>query len=322
VDFTITYDKGSTADHFHIRKPIELANALAAFLGEHLDKNIVELGIAQGGSTALMVLLGRPRHLVSIEYDAEPVRGLVEFIDRRQLGDRVRPYFGVDQADRARVARIVDDEFGDAPLDLVIDDAPHLLAQTTSSFETLFPRLRRGGQYLIEDWNWQQNTTNKFHDWLQDGGGDLDAYISAAVRNEDHPGHRDARAKFVARLTELLEGPDSAERRDAQESLDAEYSRAVLDPNHPWHEQAVRRHEAGSGAVPPLTELLEPEDPAEPVLIRLVFELVLANIARPGAIAQIVIDKWWVKVRRGPDPLDPETFRLTDLYQDHLNLLR
>src|SRR5262249_44098081 len=163
----------------------------------HLDQNIVELGIAQGGSTALSALVGRPRCLVSIEYDPEPVGGLVEFIELRQLGDRVRPYFGVDQADHARVAGVVDDEFGDDPLDLVIDDASHLYAQTTSSFETLFPRLRRGGLYLIEDWNWQQQMANGVHDRLPARGEEFKAYLSSAMADEDHPGYRRVRDKFA-----------------------------------------------------------------------------------------------------------------------------
>ena len=40
-------------------------------------------------------------------------------------------------------------------LDLVIDDASHLLPETTASFNVLFPRLRAGGLFVIEDWSWQ-----------------------------------------------------------------------------------------------------------------------------------------------------------------------
>jgi hypothetical protein len=39
-------------------------------------------------------------------------------------------------------------------VDLVIDDASHLYPFTKGSFETLFPRLRPGGLYIIEDWSW------------------------------------------------------------------------------------------------------------------------------------------------------------------------
>ena len=43
----------------------------------------------------------------------------------------------------------------DGRLDLVIDDASHELHATKASFETLFPLLRSGGWYIIEDWIWE-----------------------------------------------------------------------------------------------------------------------------------------------------------------------
>jgi hypothetical protein len=39
-------------------------------------------------------------------------------------------------------------------LDFVIDDASHTYEHTRRSFEILFPLLRPGGLYLIEDWAW------------------------------------------------------------------------------------------------------------------------------------------------------------------------
>jgi hypothetical protein len=59
----------------------------------------------------------------------------------------------VDQADREALQEIIAREF-DGPVDLVIDDASHIYEPTRASFETLFPRLGRGGLYIIEDWQW------------------------------------------------------------------------------------------------------------------------------------------------------------------------
>ena len=36
----------------------------------------------------------------------------------------------------------------------MLDDASHELDYTRASFNTLFPRLRSGGLYIIEDWSW------------------------------------------------------------------------------------------------------------------------------------------------------------------------
>ncbi len=48
----------------------------------------------------------------------------------------------------------VQENFGDQPLDLVIDDCSHMYEMTKSSLNTLLPRLREGGLYVIEDWGW------------------------------------------------------------------------------------------------------------------------------------------------------------------------
>lgn len=152
VEFVSGYVAESTATRFYILKPmhlIERYRSLAAFAS---GGRIVELGIAEGGSAALLALWADPAKLVTLDNEPSPLTALAEFRDARGLGDRLRDHYGVDQADRARVAAIVDAEFGAEPLDLVIDDASHAYWPTRASFETLFPRLRPGGRYVIEDW--------------------------------------------------------------------------------------------------------------------------------------------------------------------------
>src|SRR5262249_2589211 len=75
------------------------------------------------------------------------------YIEARQLQQRIATHWSVDQADAARLRAIVQREFN-GPLDLVIDDASHQYGPTKASFETLFPLLRPGGLYIIEDWAW------------------------------------------------------------------------------------------------------------------------------------------------------------------------
>jgi hypothetical protein len=62
--------------------------------------------------------------------------------------------YGVDQGDTRRLRAIVAAEIGDQSVDLVVDDASHLLAPTRRTFNCLFPFLRPGGTYAIEDWWW------------------------------------------------------------------------------------------------------------------------------------------------------------------------
>jgi predicted O-methyltransferase YrrM len=125
-------------------------------LGTSLQpSNIVELGIYDGGSTALLAMLFQPERLVALDISQRGAPALDSFIEEHRLREHVRPYFGVDQADRRRLEQIVADEFGTAPLDLVIDDASHLLEPSVASFNVLFPRLRPGGLFVIEDWSWE-----------------------------------------------------------------------------------------------------------------------------------------------------------------------
>jgi predicted O-methyltransferase YrrM len=115
---------------------------------------ILELGIFGGGSTALLAQLASPAKLVAVEINSARVAVLDAFVEDHDLGDVVSTYYGVNQADTARLSAIVEREFKGTPLDLVIDDASHLIDETRASFNALFPHLRPGGAYVIEDWSW------------------------------------------------------------------------------------------------------------------------------------------------------------------------
>jgi predicted O-methyltransferase YrrM len=115
-------------------------------------RRILELGIYRGGSVGLIACLCAPQKMVAVDLSDAPVERLTQFLDRQDLTATVVPYYGVDQADRARVSRILDTEFDTEPLDFVIDDASHLYGPSLHSFELIFPRLRAGGVYVIEDW--------------------------------------------------------------------------------------------------------------------------------------------------------------------------
>jgi predicted O-methyltransferase YrrM len=153
VEFVCKYSPGSTASRFYIVKNLALVDHYRQLCERFTGAAIVELGIAEGGSTALVALLARPAKLIAIDLESVPLVALTEFIDAHGLADVVRPHYGVNQADRDRLGALVDSELGDHPLDLVIDDCSHKYAATRSSFETLFPRLRPGGLFVVEDWN-------------------------------------------------------------------------------------------------------------------------------------------------------------------------
>ena len=125
--------------------------------GDFPFRAIFEIGIWDGGSTASWFEYFQPDKLVAVDLlhreDSEYFR---RYVASRGIADRVKTHWGVDQGDEDQLREIVDAAFA-GPLDLVIDDGSHLLEQTTTSFQTLFPRLRPGGLYVIEDWNWELN---------------------------------------------------------------------------------------------------------------------------------------------------------------------
>jgi hypothetical protein len=55
------------------------------------------------------------------------------FLAERSLGDGVCTAWGIDQADRTTLRRLVTEQ-SSAPIDLVIDDAGHLYTPTRASF--------------------------------------------------------------------------------------------------------------------------------------------------------------------------------------------
>ena len=152
VEFVYGYSDESAVDCFSLQKPPELVDKLVELCNSHHGDTIVELGIAAGGSTALIALMTQPRKLVACELAPTPVAALAELIQRRNLGDVVRPHYGIDQADKDAVAKVLDDELGNESIGLVIDDASHIYEATLASFEVVFPRLKEGGMFIIEDW--------------------------------------------------------------------------------------------------------------------------------------------------------------------------
>lgn len=117
-------------------------------------RNLLELGMLDGGSVALWFELFQPRKHVGVDLaTGRDTRYFERYVRSRGLEDRISAHWGTDQADKHRLWEIVAEEF-DGPLDLVMDDACHLYRPTRASLEALFPLLRPGGLYVIEDWAW------------------------------------------------------------------------------------------------------------------------------------------------------------------------
>jgi predicted O-methyltransferase YrrM len=147
----------STDDALVVWKYPSMIEHLARVIAEERPLRILELGIAQGGSVALLAALAPEAKVVAIDVAEEPLPALASHLERRGEQSRVRPHYGVDQGDADAVRSILREEFGGEPIDFVLDDASHELERTRRSFDTILPFVAPGGSYVIEDWSWSHH---------------------------------------------------------------------------------------------------------------------------------------------------------------------
>jgi hypothetical protein len=164
-----SFTEETTPERVVILKDSRLLRQYLDFLAPHSINNMLELGIWQGGSPLFYGLATDARKVVALDIKKSPPV-LDQIIRKHGVADKVKLYFDTSQDDRAAVTAIIDREFGDEPLDLVIDDASHQYRFTRRSFEIVFPRLRPGGFYIIEDWQWAHIDNPIYQEGVHFGG--------------------------------------------------------------------------------------------------------------------------------------------------------
>jgi predicted O-methyltransferase YrrM len=116
---------------------------------ERAPKNILEIGMFEGGSLVYFDKLFSPNKLVGIDIRQEPIAPLERYKEGRP---HIKTYYGRSQ-DRPPTRGAAQANFPEG-IDLVIDDASHVYDKTKASFESIFPLVKPGGLYVIEDWAW------------------------------------------------------------------------------------------------------------------------------------------------------------------------
>lgn len=186
VDFYCDHDlRGAPAGHLAVMKPRAVVEAYVRLSADGPWDTVVELGIHRGGSTALLQELLQPERLLAVDLSETPAAPLTDYIATKGLETVVRPRYGVDQGDRSLLRGILEEELGGRALDLVLDDASHLYDPTLASFEVLFPLLRPGGRFVIEDWCWEDRLRADMRRMRAQGGQEaerLQERITAVVR--------------------------------------------------------------------------------------------------------------------------------------------
>ena len=162
------YERQSTPGHFILGKSRGMVESMVRALGDKPVERVVDVGVYKGGSIVLLYEAWRPRRLVGIDFNPAMPPALPEYCRAPERKDAIGIYLGVNQSDQQRLAEICAAEF-DGPIDLVIDDASHFYHETRETFRALFPRVREGGLYVIEDWGWAHWEGEH---WQKDRGGD------------------------------------------------------------------------------------------------------------------------------------------------------
>lgn len=125
-------DKGS---HYHNYTEIysQYFNSI-----KYLPIKFLEIGINTGNSVKLweQFFNNAELHFIDITYDN------VEYFSQRSR------YHLVDQENPAALNRFIQ-ECGD--FDVILDDGGHTMRQQIVSFVNLFPHIKKGGMYIIED---------------------------------------------------------------------------------------------------------------------------------------------------------------------------
>ena len=162
------YERETVGNHFIAGKSRPMVERQLAEIGGRPVSRMIDLGIYKGGSAVLYHKLFAPEKLIAIDSAPKRIPSL-EAYAARQPDRSLIIARGINQADMAALDRICAEELEGQPLDLVVDDASHLYAETRASFRALFPRLRAGGRYIIEDWAWAHWAGDL---WQKERGGE------------------------------------------------------------------------------------------------------------------------------------------------------
>jgi predicted O-methyltransferase YrrM len=293
---------------FVVDKRPELVRKYLRLFADECPRRIVELGVERGGSTALIALLAEPDLLLAVDVAPEVPAQLTEFIESRGLTGSIVTAFGVDQSDATAVRDLVELHIAAEPVDLVIDDASHVLGPTRTSFEVLFPRLRPGGLYVIEDWASDCAVAAGLHDAMPTWASFDDRFKTVraiCLQVMDKPLEHGVPAEVLERITDQM--------RRASSSMDFITASTFIE----CLASVVHREENFSVLAP----LVRDRGPSRP-LVDLAIELTMICSMRPDVVSEVRLEPDWLTARRGDGAVSTDDFRLSGSWADYFGYLR
>ncbi len=162
---------------------------------------ILEMGVHRGDSLEMLA-----------EYfPAALVLGVdAEVPQRAWSTPRIKAYQGL-QDDLKLYARIMAENAIDF-FDLIIDDCAHIGSTAAASFRILFPKLKPGGLYIIEDWG-----AGYWPKWPE--GALFDADVHFRHEGGVFPSHWHGLPGFLKQLVDEVAMPDITSRRGTGQEL-------------------------------------------------------------------------------------------------------
>lgn len=172
-------------------KPVGFWATYEPFLAPRRDHalTVLELGVWRGDSLCILADYFPRGRILGVDLDPPPA------LDLRPYGGRATVH-QANQADGPRLDALLTAE---APrgVDVVIDDASHLGRLSLASWRILWPRLRPGGLYIVEDW-----TTAYVPTWPDAGPLGADPGGEGPIQS-----HTAGMAGFVKALVDLFGAP-------------------------------------------------------------------------------------------------------------------
>ena len=180
-----------------VAKPLSYYSVYQQYFSELSEKslNILELGMYKGDSTKIFSRFFKNSKLLSLDLE-------VRNIDFTGFGNI--SCLKADQTDKAALDEICAQHAPDG-FDIIIDDASHVGYYSLRSYEILFPKLKPGGYYVVEDWG-----TGYWSDW-PDGGADKSLKYKNNSRNFPKRilSHDYGMVGFLKHLVDETAGPDN-----------------------------------------------------------------------------------------------------------------
>lgn len=177
---------------------------------------ILELGVHRGDSLEML----------ADYFPAALVLGVdANDMDLAFSTPRIKAYQGL-QDDPALHARILAENKITA-YDLIIDDCAHIGSLAATSFQILFPKLKPGGLYIIEDWG-----AGYWPKWPE--GERFDANLHFRHEGGIFPSHWHGLPGFIKQLVDEVAMPDITSRRGTGEG-----HASLLEYLHLYHGLAI-----------------------------------------------------------------------------------